>query len=102
MIANKVTPKHIVFPKHSDNELSSSVNFALKKILPNGWVDIEAKIPAKCIDLNGLINREVVDLLRHPSAQNRFALRSLYGVLVSYDYHVVSESASPIANKIAA
>lgn len=102
MIANKKNPKHIVFPSHNNTEIRFAVNWSLKKILPNGWVNIEAKIPAKCIDLNGFVKREVIDLLRQPCAENRFALRAMYGVIASYDYHVVSESASPIMAEIAA
>lgn len=92
MIMNKKNPKFIVFPKHNDHELHSAVDYKLRKILPNGWVDIAAKIPTKNIDPNGLIAKDVILLLRTPCPQSRLKLRSLYGVIASYDYHVVTEA----------
>ena len=96
MIMNKVCPKHIVFPK-SNSCANSKVTWSLRKNLTNGWVDISAKIPQSCIDAYGLIDREVMQLLRTPCAKNRFTLRSMHRVEVSYDYHLIEDAVMPIA-----
>jgi len=96
MIMNKVCPKYIVFPK-SNNRANSKVTWTLRKNLTNGWVNISAKIPQTCIDAYGLIDPEVMHLLRTPCTKSRFALRSLYRVEVSYDYHLIEDAVMPIA-----
>jgi len=95
MIMNKVCPKHIVFPK--SNRANSKVNWSLTKNLPNGWVNISAKIPQTCLDKYGFISRDVINLLRTPCADSRFKLRSLYRVEVSYDYHLIEDAVMPVA-----
>ena len=96
MIMNKVCPKYIVFPK-SNNRANSKVTWTLRKNLTNGWVNISAKIPQDCIDVHGLISRDVINLLRTPCAESRFKLRSLYKVEVSYDYHLIEDAVMPVA-----
>ncbi len=96
MIMNKVCPKYIVFPK-SNNCANSKVTWYLRKNLANGWVGISAQIPQSCMDSYGLIDCNVLHLLRTPCAQSRFALRSLYRVEVNYDYHLIEDAVMPIA-----